>query len=168
VSAVRRLYVYGVAFASLLMLAIGVSGLGGVLLETLLPATGAAGQAVVDGLRSSVTQNAALVLVGLPVWLLHWGMARRAARSDLEERRTALRRLFLYAVLAVMAVRWAFSAHSLLSQAVRQVLRDPDASGLRALLEPVPWLLVASAVWAYHRHVAAGPGPRCAGGTSTV
>jgi hypothetical protein len=154
VSVVRRLYFYGVAFASLIMLAIGLSGLGGVLVDFLVPRAGRP-DAVVAGLRSAVTQNAAFVLVGLPVWLLHWRLAQGAAGRDAEERGAALRRLFLYAVLLTFALRLSISAHDLLTAAGRLLLGLGEAAGggVPALFRPIPWLLVAGALWAYHRSV---------------
>ncbi len=156
---VRRLYQYGIAFVSLIMLTIGLSGLGGVVIDVLAPPASVAGTGLITGFRSQVTQNAALVLVGLPVWLLHWVMAGRALRREPEERGAVLRRLYLYAVLAVMAVRWAVSAHGFLATAGRALTGSlvgdgVDTPTLRALLSPIPWIVVSALVWAYHRRVA--------------
>ena len=148
-SVVRRLYFYGVAFASLWMLAVGLSGLGGVVVDALTTQASWDGSAVY-GLRPAITQNAAYVLVGLPVWLLHWRLAERAAGRDVEERAAALRRLFLYAVLLGFALRWAFSAHDLFEAAGRALLGAEFGGEPRDLLRPLPWLIVAGALWAYH------------------
>lgn len=148
-SVVRRLYFYGVAFASLVMLAVGLSGLGGVVVDALTTRSSWDGSAV-SGLRPAVTQNAAYVLVGLPVWLLHWRLAERAAGRDAEERAAALRRLYLYAVLLAFALRWAWSAHDLLEAAGRSILLAEFGGAPRDLLRPLPWLIVAAALWAYH------------------
>lgn len=156
---VRRLYQYGIAFVSLIMLAIGLQGLGRIFVDVLVPPAGGDGTGLITNTRSDVTQNAALVLVGLPVWLLHWVMAGRSVTREPEERSATLRRLYVYAVLAVMAVRWAVSAHGFLSTAGRalaggSVPDAADAPTLRGLLSHLPWLIVATLVWAYHRRVA--------------
>ena len=148
-STVRRLYFYGVAFASLVMLAAGLAGLGGVAVDALSSAASWEDGAV-RGLRPAVTQNAAYVLVGLPVWLLHWRLAERSVRRDAAERVAALRRLYLYGVLLTFALRWAFSAHDLLEAAGRALLRADFGAEPRDLLRPVRWLVVAGALWAYH------------------
>ncbi|MDQ3703157.1 MAG: DUF5671 domain-containing protein [Chloroflexota bacterium] len=156
---VRRLYQYGIAFVSLIMLAIGLQGLGRIFVDVLVPPTGGDGTGLITNTRSDVTQYAALVLVGLPVWLLHWVMAGRTVAREPDERGAALRRLYVYAVLAVMAVRWAVSAHGFLSTAGRAlaggiVADAADSPTLRGLLSHLPWLIVSALVWAYHRRVA--------------
>ncbi|MGH2369105.1 MAG: DUF5671 domain-containing protein, partial [Chloroflexota bacterium] len=153
-SIIRRVYQYGIAFVSLIMLAIGLSGLGRVLVDVVTPVPGSAGRAVISGVRSDVTENAALVIVGLPVWLLHWAMAGRTIRQDPQERAAALRRLYVYAVLLVMALRWAFSAQDFLEVGFGFLLPAADATTPRQLLAPLPWLVVAAALWLYHRRVA--------------
>jgi hypothetical protein len=169
VTAVRRLYFYGVSFVSLIMLAVGLSGLGGVLVNLLTPIAVPDG-VVASGLRSGVTQNAALVLVGLPVWLLHWAASERAARRDDAERGATLRRLYLYAVLLTMAIRWAFSAHDLLEAVARVILGATDGTGVRDVLAPLPWLLISGALWAYHRNVVVADRGRVGevGGSATL
>ena len=155
----RRVYFYGVAFASLVMLAIGLNGLGELLLDRLAGVLPGAGQTVSRPL-SELTQSVALVLVGLPVWLLHWRLAQRAAEREEGEREAALRRLYLYAVLLTFALRWAFSANELLQAALGALLGADLSTGRgalgRALLAPLPWIVVSGALWAYHRQVVVG------------
>jgi Domain of unknown function (DUF5671) len=157
VNVARRVYFYGVAFASLVMLAIGLSGLGGIILDRLAGGLPGAGQEVSRPL-SELTQSVSLVLVGLPVWLLHWRLAQRAAEREPGEREAALRRLYLYAVLLTFALRWAFSTNELLQTALGALLGAELTFGRgplgRALLVPLPWIAVSGALWAYHRHVA--------------
>src|SRR5262250_931797 len=94
---VRRLYFYAAAFIGLQMLAAGARDLLGTLLERLLapPALGPAGQ---SALRLSA--SAALLLIGLPLWAIHWWVVQRSA-SRAEEQRASLRRLYIYLVLLV-------------------------------------------------------------------
>ena len=100
------------------------------------------------------------MLVGLPVWLLHWRLAQRAAEREEGEREAALRRLYLYAVLLTFALRWAFSADELLQAALGALLGADLSVGRgalrRALLAPLPWIVVSGALWAYHRQVVVG------------
>src|SRR5262245_29990526 len=147
----RRLYFYGIAFVSLLMVAIGLSGLGDVLVDNL----GGTTEARVDAVRSQVTQNAALVLVGLPVWALHWRFAERAARGEPDERQATLRHLYLYAVLLVTVIRWGLSGHDLLVAVGRRLGGDALTSA-SAILNPLPWLAVTGIIWGYHRYVVIG------------
>jgi len=66
---VRRLYFYAAAFIGLQMLAAGARDLLGTLLERLLapPALGPAEQATIR-----LSASAALLLIGLPLWAIHW------------------------------------------------------------------------------------------------
>ena len=113
----RRLYFYGVAFASLVMLAVGLSGLGGVLVDALAAGAPRSGTgrsrrparrlhperrpASWSGCRSGCCTGA-------------WPSAPPGATTP--GARRPLRRLYLYAVLLTFALRWAFSAHDLLER----------------------------------------------------
>ena len=87
---VRRLYFYVVALVSLEVVVWGVIGLGRTLINLNL---------VVGSPVSQLAGSLALVLVGLPVFLIHWLIAQREALKDPEERATRVRALFLYGVL---------------------------------------------------------------------
>ncbi|MBI3970606.1 MAG: hypothetical protein HY332_04905 [Chloroflexi bacterium] len=149
---IRRVYWYAVAFVSLLMLLAGASGLGRALLQAVLDEPG---RTIASNLRSEVTQNGALLLVGLPVWLLHWAMANRAARRDSDERAATLRRLFIYAVLASMVLAGATAAQGALEAFLRLLVRDATAATVSQALLPLPRFGIAVMLWLYHRHVAA-------------
>ena len=141
VNVARRVYFYGVAFASLVMLAIGLNGLGEILLDRLAGVLPGAGQEVSRPL-SELTQSVALVLVGLPVWLLHWRLAQRAAEREEGEREALCAGCTFYAVLLTFALRWAFSANELLQTALGALLGADLSVGRgalgRALLAPPP------------------------------
>src|SRR5438094_8940227 len=100
----RRLYIYIVAAASLAMLLIGLVNLGTTALDQLFRAT-----PPFTNPRDSYAGFGAVTLVGLPVWGIHWWIAQRLARRNLDERASALRRLYLYSVLAAPAVASAIS-----------------------------------------------------------
>jgi hypothetical protein len=87
--AIRRLYVYAVAFISLEV----------VLWGSIELARSAAGRQSGDGSARQLAGALSLILVGLPVFWLHWGIAQRNALADLGERSSRLRAIFLYGVL---------------------------------------------------------------------
>src|SRR5213080_2670705 len=108
----RRLYIYIVAAASLGMLLIGLVNLGTTGLDQLFRTT-----PLYSNPRDSYAGFGAVTLVGLPVWGIHWWIAQRLARRNLDERASALRRLYLYAVLAATGVATAILARGFLAQA---------------------------------------------------
>ena len=63
---IRRIYAYLLSFAGLATLSVGLANLGQVLIDVLSQTGPASNPAFV---RNTVALNAALALVGLPVWL---------------------------------------------------------------------------------------------------
>jgi hypothetical protein len=86
----RRLYLYAVAFVSLETVLWGA-----ISLARAFVAGGGAGGGV-DQLATALS----LILVGIPVFLLHWWLVQRAALRHPGERSALLRAIFLYGVLA--------------------------------------------------------------------
>ncbi len=91
---IRRLYLYGVTLVSLETVVWGAIGLARSILAG-------------DELGSNITRLASalsFILVGVPVFLLHWWLAQRGALRDAEERSSRVRAVFLYgAMLATLA-----------------------------------------------------------------
>ena len=93
----RRLYLYFIAAVSLLALAIGLTNLLDLLLDQVRNVAG--DSAIVagdqDAARRQLSIYAAVTIVALPIWLLHWWLAERGLASDdgEEERRSAVRAL---------------------------------------------------------------------------
>lgn len=85
---IRRLYFYLVAFISIEVVLWGLVGL----LRSVVDDT-------ISGGADALAQALALILVGVPIFLIHWLWAQRAATYDEEERTATLRAVFLYAVL---------------------------------------------------------------------
>ena len=86
---IRRLYLYAIAFISLMVITWGLIG---------LARSAFAG----DQIGDDVTRLAgalALIFVGIPVFLLHWWLAQRSANQDEEERFSYIRAVFLYGAL---------------------------------------------------------------------
>lgn len=87
---VRRLYFYAVAIVSLEVVIWGVIGLARTMIDM---------NRVVGSPATQLAGSLALILVGLPVFLVHWISAQRGALRETEERSTRVRALFLYGVL---------------------------------------------------------------------
>jgi hypothetical protein len=85
---IRRLYFYLVAFISIEVVVWGLVGL----LRSIVDASISAG---ID----TLAQALALILVGVPIFLIHWLWAQRASARDDEEKTASLRAVFLYAIL---------------------------------------------------------------------
>ena len=85
---IRRLYFYLVAFISIEVVLWGLVGL----LRSMVDET-------VSGGADALAQALALILVGVPIFLIHWLWAQRASARDPEEKSATLRAVFLYAIL---------------------------------------------------------------------
>ena len=85
---IRRLYFYLVAFISVEVVVWGLVGL----LRSIIDKT-------VSGGADALAQALALILVGVPIFLIHWLWAQRVSAQDAEEQSAALRAVFLYAIL---------------------------------------------------------------------
>ncbi len=85
---IRRLYFYLVAFISIEVVLWGLVGL----LRSTVDET-------VSGGADALAQALALILVGVPIFLIHWLWAQRASARDPEEKSATLRAVFLYAIL---------------------------------------------------------------------
>ncbi|HUF00579.1 MAG TPA: DUF5671 domain-containing protein [Anaerolineales bacterium] len=85
---IRRLYFYLVAFISIEVVLWGLVGL----LRSVVDDT-------VSGGADALAQALALILVGVPIFLIHWLWAQRVSTRDDEEKTATLRAVFFYAVL---------------------------------------------------------------------
>jgi len=85
---IRRLYFYLVAFISIEVVVWGLVGL----LRSIVDSSIAGG---ID----TLAQALALILVGVPIFLIHWLWAQRVSAKDEEEKTASLRAIFLYAIL---------------------------------------------------------------------
>ena len=90
---IRRLYFYAIALVSLEVVLWGLINL----LRTAL-----AGD-IVPGVET-LAQALALVLVGVPIFILHWTWIQRTAQRDEEEHTATLRAVFLYGALLLLLV----------------------------------------------------------------
>jgi hypothetical protein len=165
---VRRTYAYLLAFAGLAMLTISLADLVQLVVDVLLRPSSSISEAYV---RNGVSVNAAGALVGLPVWLLHWLWTERTVRSDAQERASALRRLYLYVILAAAALVAALSMREVLVSVIDPLaeVRSPIPTA-DAILRPLPFTFIALVVWFAHWRVAARDRPAVdeTGGSATL
>lgn len=85
---IRRLYFYLVALISIEVVLWGLVGL----LRSIVDET-------ISGGADALAQALALILVGVPIFLIHWLWVQRAAARDEEEKTATLRAVFFYAIL---------------------------------------------------------------------
>ena len=85
---IRRLYFYLVAIISIEIVVWGLVSL----LRSIVDQT-------VSGGADALAQALALILVGVPIFLIHWLWAQRVSVRDEEEKSATLRAVFLYAIL---------------------------------------------------------------------
>ncbi|HEY3115254.1 MAG TPA: DUF5671 domain-containing protein, partial [Chloroflexota bacterium] len=143
--AVRRVYFYLVSGVSLGVLLVGLASLGSVVLEMLLGGGGAP-----EGQRLAIASSVAEVLVAVPIWVLHWQWAQRAARRDPTEQGSALRRLYLYGVAAVLSLTAIAQLNPALAELLG-LLERSDAPFRLLEFGRALWQSALPAVfWAYH------------------
>lgn len=117
---IRRIYVYLVALVSLEVTVWGAIGLARTLVR----------QQQIGGVASDLAGSLALTLVGIPVFLLHWGMAQRSASRDAEERLDRTRSVFFYAALVGTLIPAVQSGMALVNRLLLALMRLPAASAL--------------------------------------
>ena len=88
-STIRRLYFYAVTVVSMEVVLWGLIGL----------ARATFSPNVVGGGAERLAQALSLILVGVPVFGLHWWAAQRSAQKDMDERASGVRALALYGIL---------------------------------------------------------------------
>ena len=118
---IRRIYLYAVTFVSLLVVLWGVIGL----VRSIFAG------AEVGGGVSRLAGALSLILVGVPVFLIHWTLAQRYALKDVEERSARLRAFFLYGSLLALLVPAVQNILALLNRAFLSALGQP---AFRAML----------------------------------
>lgn len=116
---IRRLYFYLVAFITFEVVLWGVIGLLRSILSPSLSGTG-------DALAGSL----ALILVGVPIFALHWLWAQRASANDQEEQVSTLRAVFLYGALLATLIP---VAQNLLAFLNRSLIEAAGMDSFRAV-----------------------------------
>jgi Domain of unknown function (DUF5671) len=164
---VRRLYLYLMSGISLGVLLVGLN----ILLTVVLHALGIGRGEFVGGSesdRQALSLAAALVVVGLLVWAVHWLLVERSLRPQNPnreaERGAGERALYFTVVLAVLLVFGVLAGTQLVEELTTRLFGVPRqdqffASDLGASLATV---VVTGSAWAYHvairqRDLRAGP-----------
>jgi hypothetical protein len=140
---VRRLYFYLVSLISLEVVVWGVIYLARTLFNS--QSTALTSNLLATGLS--------LILVGLPIFLLHWLIIQRHALRDEDERATLIRSLFLYAVqlgllIPIVQNVLAIFIRSLMP-ALNLTARMAFIGGQQTLLDNLVAILINLAAWAY-------------------
>ncbi|MBI5879052.1 MAG: DUF3842 family protein [Chloroflexi bacterium] len=144
--AIRRLYLFGFSAGGLLATVWGVDAL----LRLLL---GAIGTTPFAG-RLLLSAEIARLAVGIPLWLISWQSAQRLYAGDnADERDSALRKLYLYAVIGASVSVAVTNATMILACLFRNALGLPSIGDLR---EPLSWIAVWAVAWAYHAVILRG------------
>jgi hypothetical protein len=144
---IRRLYFYLVAFISIEIVLWGLVGL----LRSIVDDT-------VSGGADALAQALALILVGVPIFLIHWLWAQRASARDEEEKTASLRAAFLYGVLLATLIpvvqnTLAFIDRSLVQAAGLEVDRAFRAFSEQSLADNLIAILMNGIVAAYFWNV---------------
>jgi hypothetical protein len=114
---IRRLYLYSVSLVSIEVVLWGSIGL----LRSLF-----AGQELGGGVNR-LAGAISLLLVGIPVFLIHWIFVQRSIARDIDERSSRIRAIFLYLVLLVTIIPIAQNILSFLDHTFLQILGlDPQ------------------------------------------
>ncbi len=107
---IRRLYFYLVALISIEIVLWGLVSL----LRSILDQT-------ISGGADALAQALALILVGVPIFLVHWLWAQRAATRDEEEKTATIRAAFFYAILLGTLIPVAQNLLSFIDRSLVQV-----------------------------------------------
>ncbi|MBO9394479.1 DUF5671 domain-containing protein [Caldilinea sp.] len=111
-AAVRRLYVYWVAFVSQIAMLIGINELVGVIGRAWLEREAAMGDVF---FRTAAAGSISVLVVATPIFLVHWGVAQHF-RNESSERSSLWRKLFLYASTAAALIILLSNSGRLLSE----------------------------------------------------
>ena len=152
----RRLYMYLMSGVSLGVLLVGLSSL----LTVTLHAAGIGRGELAGGTtgdREQLSLAIALIVVGLIVWTIHWLLVERSLRGNQpgreQERRSAVRALYLTVVLTVLLAIGAVAGMQLLQAMVRRLLGAADGGSFVFAQDSgssLATLLVTGMAWTYH------------------
>jgi len=149
----KRVYLYIVSAISLLVLCVGLYDLVAYSLGGLADAFGATVLGGGTG-REQVSLAIALVIVGLPVFALHWRLVGRGWRGTdaaaLEDRRAPLRALHLGLVATVALAFGTFAALQIVGDALLTVFGVDRVGNEGRLTDEFAMLIITLPIWWYH------------------
>src|SRR5262245_8351921 len=109
----------------------------------------------------SIAFQIAVIIIGLPMFLVHWLWAQRLAGRDPNERQSTVRQLYLYVTLAAFLIPFVASAFDLLKTVLGLLLGrvEPDAFSLYSpteiIIQALITLIILALLWFYHWRVIA-------------
>jgi hypothetical protein len=146
---VRRIYLYLMAGVGLAALLSGLVGDISVLIRALT------GKGFILELREQLMWFTSVLIAGLPLWIVYWRNIQIAVAqpgsAGLEERRSLVRRIYLYFFIFIATMAVLGSAIYIVSQLIELILGARGRVGLGTDIgQAVAYLLVAVGVWLYH------------------
>jgi hypothetical protein len=149
----RRIYLYitaGIGLAAVL------AGLVGDLNATIRALSSSSG--FILDLREQLAYFTAVLIAGLPLWLVNWSRVQRAAHqtgtNGQAERRALVRRIYLYLYLFIATMAILGSAVYILSQIVELALGARTSTFLfRDVGQALAYMVIAAGVWLYHSSI---------------
>ena len=132
----KRLYFYGVSFVTLIVAANGIALLILFLINLI------AERAITGGSEDQASLGLAMVVVGAPLWMLHWSYTQRQVAKQPGESASTLRKLYLYGVL--------FTASLVVFVVVNSLLFWAISGGGDFSAHFVGQALIWGVIWAYH------------------
>ena len=143
---VRRLYILGFSAAGLTLTTLTVIHLlRWVMLEI--------GSAPIRGnnLEVLLAHETARLIIGVSLWLIFWRWAQQLFDGPSEEERlSTLRKFYLYGAVLIGALGVVFNATIILAGVLRRLLDLAPQGDIR---QPLPVIIGAAVLWAYHAFV---------------
>jgi hypothetical protein len=147
---IRRLYVLGFSTVGLVMTTMGFM----YLIRWIMFQIG--GGDTIGSYRSiGYISEIARLIVGIPLWLVFWLWAQRLFyKSDDEERRSALRKFYLYAIIFASVISTVTSVTFILQGFISLLLGGSSASTSDGDIRiPISIIIPMIVLWVYHARV---------------
>lgn len=143
----RRFYLFAFSTTGLIMVASAATSLLRWLLFQFGSGPGLAGSLPLLSLYDDIARLA----IGVPVWLIFWSWAQALfAGPDEDEHESALRKLYLYAIVFVTVLAAVTNATFILAGLLQQLLGLSPEGDLR---DPLTIIIASGVFWAYHARV---------------
>lgn len=150
---IRRIYFYAIALISLEVVLWGTISL----LRTIFA------QEVIFPTGSTLARALALILVGVPIFLIHWLWAQRAAANDTDEQASTVRAVFFYLVLLFTLIPLVQNSLALINRSFIETVRLARASALfggsQSVLDNLIAMLMNGVAAAYFWNILRGVWP---------
>jgi hypothetical protein len=156
---IRQLYHYLAAAIGLGAFLVGLGGDIGLLIRAL------AGVSFVRGVPEEAAWFTAVIITGLPVWILPWRQLQVAATAPGpagdEESRSVVRKVYLYFYLLAATLTMLGSGVYIVFRLISLILGARQSGNLLADLgQAIAWSLIAVGIWLYHGSVLRADGRR--------